>query len=375
MKLAFAIKSLGVAGGGAERVLAETAAGLARRGHEVVVISYDPPGTADFYPVEPAVERIRLGIGSGTRSATLSETLKRMRALRGLARRLGPDVAIGFMHSVYIPLGAALAGTGIPVVASEHIVFGHYRDKPLQGALLRLTPRLFAAMTAISERVRDTFPPAVRRRMTIVPNAVTAAPSRMADTAGAGRKILLSVGRLAEQKDHATLIAAFALLAESHPDWDLRIVGEGDLRSRLEAQVAAAGLEDRVFLPGSTPDIAAEYAAAQIFVMPSTYESFGLATAEGLAHGLPAIGFADCPGTNELIEEGANGLLVSGDDRPAALAAGLRRMMDDPVLRGKMAAAAPGSVRAFAIDPILDRWEDLLRSAARRPRAAAAPAA
>jgi glycosyltransferase involved in cell wall biosynthesis len=369
MKLLFAIKSMTVPGGGAERVLAEVASGLAARGHDVVIASYDRPGVPDFYEVHASIERIRLDIGS-TRPATLAETLRRMRGLRRLALRLRPDVAIGFMHSIYVPMGIALLGTGIPVVASEHIVFGHYGDKPLQNALLRLTPSFVAGMTAISERVLDTFPPGMKPRMTVVPNPVTTAPARLADTVGSGRRILLSVGRLTDQKDHATLISAFALLAGDHPEWDLRIVGEGDLRPMLEARIAAAGLGDRIFLPGSTHDIAAEYSAAQIFVMPSTYESFGLVTAEALAHGLPAIGFADCPGTNELIVDGVNGLLVSGSNRPAALAEGLGRLIRDPALRDSMAAAAPASVRQFALDPIVDRWEDLLSSIVQAPRPA-----
>lgn len=94
--------------------------------------------------------------------------------------------------------------------------------------------------------------------------------------------------------------------------------------------------------------------------MSSVYESFGLATAEALAHGLPAVGFADCPGTNELIESGINGILVSGDDRVEALAAGLETAMGDPQLRQRMSARGPDSVAEFSVEHIVDRWEGLL---------------
>jgi glycosyltransferase involved in cell wall biosynthesis/SAM-dependent methyltransferase len=359
MKLVFLIKSLGVAGGGAERVLADVTSGLAARGHDVTVVSYDRPGTQDFYPIDPAVRRIRLGVGREARPSGLWETLHRMRAVRRLAVAMRPDVLIGFMHSIYIPQGIALLGTGIPVVASEHIVFDHYRTKPMHGALLRLTPHITSAVTAISERVRASFPASIRRRMVVIPNPVSVAPAERADVAGPGRKTLLSVGRLTEQKDQRTLVAAFAELAERFPDWDLRIVGEGELRSDLERQIERLGLGARIALPGTTADIHAEYLNAQLFAMPSAYESFGLATAEALAHGLPAVGFADCPGTNEIIVDGVNGLLVEGGDRVAALAAGLAGLMGSGELRAGMAAAAPASVTAFDPELVVDRWEEL----------------
>jgi len=67
------------------------------------------------------------------------------------------------------------------------------------------------------------------------------------------------------------------------------------LREKLEASVEALGLDGRIQMPGAISDISSEHACAQPYVISSLYESQGLATAEALAHGLPAIGFADCP--------------------------------------------------------------------------------
>ena len=101
--------------------------------------------------------------------------------------------------------------------------------------------------------------------------------------------------------------------------------------------------------------------------MPSAYESFGLTTAEALSHGLPVVGFADCPGTNELVRDGVNGRLVAGPDRAGALAAGLARMMASPDERQRLGAAGPASIEGFAPERITDVWVDLLgRVAARR---------
>jgi glycosyltransferase involved in cell wall biosynthesis len=290
-----------------------------------------------------------------------------MAALRAIARERKPDVAIGFMHSVYLPLGLALIGTGIPLVASEHIVPAHYRSRLPERALLRLSPYLAVRITCVSEQVLRSFPKALQRKMIAVANPITVRTRGRADAVGASRdrKVVLAVGRLEPQKDHLTLIEAFAAVADSFPGWDLRIVGEGSLRLPLEASIVRLGLERRVQLPGAIKDIGTEYLNAQLFVTPSLYESFGLSTAEALAHGLPAIGFDDCQGVNELIRPGVNGLLVPGrGTRVSALAAALKSLMDDHALRARLVEPTPAVAERFHIERVLDEWERLLADAA-----------
>lgn len=364
MRILFVIKSLCLAGGGAERVLSQIASGLAERGQQVEIASFDGPEGTDFYPIHPAIIRHRLAIGNTSAESRAIETVRKICALRALLVRRKPAIAIGFMHSAYLPLGLAGLGLATPIVGSEHIVFDHYRTRPLQRALLNLAPKLCTKITAISELVRDSFPADIRRRMVIIPNPVILDAGGQADPAGGARKTLLTVGRLADQKDHRTLIEAFAQVADEFPDWNLRIVGEGDLRVPLEQQIACLNLAGRVELPGIRREIGEEYRSAQLFVMPSLYESFGLATAEALGYGLPTLGFARCMGTNELIEHGRNGLLVDGDDRSVALAEGLRRLMGDAKLRSRLALQGPSSVARFSLDRIVLQWESLVQQTA-----------
>ena len=361
LRLLFVIKSLAARGGGAERVLAEITAGLAEKGHSVTVASFDRPETEIFYQFHPKVARIALGLGKVGKHTSVAEGPARIAAIRRLLRQQRPDVAVGFMHSAFVLVAIAAIGTGVPVIASEHIVYGHYATRPLDRLMLRLVAPLLGVITTISEEMRRDFPEPLRRRMVIIPNPVRAGSGAVADVSRDGAKTLLAVGRLEGQKDHATLVSAFARLAPKYPDWRLRIVGEGVLRPQLETQIGELGLGGRAELPGAIPAIDAEYRNAQLLAVPSHYESFGLVTAEGLAHGLPVVGFADCPGTNELIEDGVNGVLVDGSDRPSALAAGLERLMGSAEERARMAAAAPASIAQFAPGPIIERWEALLR--------------
>ena len=367
MKSVFAIKALGLSGGGAERVFVDIVNGLVTRGHDITVLSYDKAATEAFYPLDPRVEWIRLGLGRTDHPATFRETAVRVRYLRRSLVDLEADVAVGFMHSMFIPLGLAMIGTGIPMIASEHVVPAHYAKHPLEHALLYLTPWLSRHITVVSEHVRAQYPAVLRNRMMELPNPVSRMPVVRADAIGANRsrKILLSVGRLAEEKDHATLIDAFALIAGHLNDWDLRIVGDGERRDRLQARIAAAGLEGRVSLPGATRDIESEYARAQLFVLPSLYESHGLALAEALAHGLPAVGFASCSGVSRLIRQGVNGTLVIGSNRVPALAGALEGLMANTPVRASL--VPPPMTPSEEHDPerILDRWENLIEESLR----------
>ena len=360
MKLLFWIPALGGGGGGAERVLSIVASGLAQRGHDVVVASADRPGTPSFYAFDPAIRRACLGEkpGASWHPMTLSR-------LRGELARSRPDVAVGFMFAGYATLVAAGTGTGVPIVASEHTAFEHYRRRGVQSHLLPVAAARFSAFTIPSERVRLGYPQVIADRMIVVPNPLPkVAPDEQNRCAKGERKRLLAVGNLREEKGHSVLIEAFARVAADHPDWELRIVGEGPLKGALERAIGSRDLTGRAEIAEVVSDIAAEYAEADLFVMPSSYESFGLATAEALAAGLPAVGFADCPGTNEIIRDGVNGLLVQGPDRAEALAVGLSRLMGEPALLAELSSRAPQSVAEYEAEGIVMRWEELLQSVA-----------
>ncbi len=369
MNLLFAIKSLGLRGGGAERVFANVVNGLALRGHRVCVTSFDPPDSAPFYPIDPRVERLSLGVGRVDRPTTIAEMIARVAALRMTVLPRKPDIAVGFMHSTYIPLGTALKGSGIPVVASEHTVPAHYRTRHVDRLLLRLAPALTQTITVVSEQARESFPKWIRNHMIVVPNLVQTRVQKKADLLlnGRGRKTLLSVGRLSIEKDFKTLIQAFSILAPKLPEWDLRIIGDGVERPKLEKLIFELNLHGRISMPGYTEAIDDEYASAQLFVLPSLYESLGLVVIEAMAHGLPAVGFSDCPGVNGLISHGRNGLLVdSQEERPAALAKALSLLMADDQLRAQMkpddsSGTAPGA----NCEQILDVWEIVLGKAIR----------
>ena len=362
MKICFAVKSLNNPGGGAERVLTDISSGLVELGHDVTIVTYDDPLEKSYYPLNQNIHKISLGIGKKNVRSTLLETIQRIIKLRRSIIQLCPDIVIGFMNSIYIPLGISLYGSNIPFIASEHTVSNYYSVHQFQNLLLQITPFITKKMTVVSDQVKNGYSNYLQKHMHVLHNPVSIYTQYMADdeSTSNNRKILLAVGSLSVFKDHAVLLHAFSKLSDEFSDWDLHIVGDGDLKQEFEIIVKMLGFEDRVYLPGNNPSIHEEYTNAHIFVIPSRFESFSLVVAEALAYGLPAIGFEDCPGVNKLIQSGKNGLLVSSDNRTSSLASGLRILMSDNDNR-KLFARNASLIRAdFNRTRIISDWEKLL---------------
>lgn len=126
------------------------------------------------------------------------------------------------------------------------------------------------------------------------------------------QKTVLAVGRLHEQKGFDLLLQAWQPIEEKHPEWTLRIVGEGPKRAELEAQMKSLQLQHVTFV-GRVADVAKEYAEASLFVLSSRYEGLPLALIEAMWSGVPCVSY-DCPqGPSELLAESRGWLVPNGD--------------------------------------------------------------
>ena len=367
MKVLFAIKSLNVLGGGAERVLVDVANGLSKRGYCVSVLTFDHPGRS-FFELLPSIERFNIACNEpGTPTKPLAFILS-IPTIRRKIAKFSPDVVIGFMHSTYIPLTIALYGANYHFVTSEHTDARHYINRPVQQCLKQWAESNAKAVTVPSEAARQSFVGTKNyHRMQVVENPVNPQPYMAAiGTVVSAPKVIVSVGRFMHEKDHATLISAFAAVANDFPDWQLKLVGDGQLRPALEAQCRTLGIESRVEMPGYARDVASAYADARFVVMSSIYEALPLVPIEALASGRAVIGFDDLAGLQEVICDGVNGLLVKGgvnrQDRIQSLEEGLRLLMNDLDLCIRLGAAGPASIKRFDIEAILNRWERVIHS-------------
>jgi glycosyltransferase involved in cell wall biosynthesis len=359
MRIALVISALSA--GGAERVIVTLANCWAARGWGVTLITFEPPGTTPYYPVDPRVALRQLGIASvgSPLWRAIRQNLRRIRALRHALRAAGPDLAIAFLAKINVLTVLASRGLGFPVVVSER---NNPERQRFRGIWSWLRQRLYGTaycVVAPSRGVLESFSGGIRRRGRVIPNPVDLTPAARAPR-GSGR--LVAVGRLAHQKGFDLLLQAFAEIAPAHPAWTLTIWGEGEERAALEALRASLGLAERVRLPGLTERPGQWVEDADIFVLSSRFEGFPNVIAEAMAAGLPVIAF-DCPwGTDEIVRDGEEGLLVPRED-VQALAAAMRRLMGDPELRHRLGEAGGRNVRRFGKEAIVAQWDALIRAA------------
>lgn len=192
-------------------------------------------------------------------------------------------------------------------------------------------------------------------RIAVVPPG-TLKPTAPQRAAQAGPCRLLTVATVTPRKGHRVLIAALARLKDRA--WRLRVIGslarDPGEAAAVRADIAAHGLGERVTLEGEWPQdrLSDAYASADLFVLASFHEGYGMAFAEALAHGLPIVATAG-GAVPETVPAGAGLLVPPGDE--VALAEALARVIDDAALRLRLAAAAAAAGRD------LPDWDEAVR--------------
>src|SRR5215216_458769 len=190
-------------------------------------------------------------------------------------------------------------------------------------------------------------------RFTVIPTGIDIAPYKRADGAALRSergwnddKVIISVGRLAEEKNWITLLQAFALAQKRHPKIRLVLLGDGPQAETLRQLAGELGITERVTFTGNVPfnDVPTYFKAADLFAFASLTETQGLVTLEAMASGLPVVA-VDASGTRDILEDGKQGFLTQND--PQGLANGLVKVLEDSSLVGKFKSAALRTSRAY----------------------------
>ena len=367
MKILVACRAFDKMAGGVERMAAALMNEMCRRGHAVVLLTWDGENAVPFYDLDPRIEWHKLALGDPAHKAGWGMRLQRALRVRRFVKTARPDLMIGFQHGTWLALELFTLGLRIPTVAAERSAPHRFEflEEGRRRRLIYLSFLLAERITIQCESYRSHYPAFLRPRIVTISNPVFPAGCR-ADPAGesALQKTLLCVGRLSYPKNQAVLIRAFAALAPNFPDWRLVLAGEGEDRPALEREIAALKMKNRISLPGAISAVGDIYAASQLFCLPSRWEGFPNTVAEAMAHCLPVTGFSECAGVRDLVQDGSNGLLAPGNGDEAALAAVLRRAMADPALRQRLGQAAAQTVQAYAPEKIFDAWENFFRDLA-----------
>jgi len=267
-------------------------------------------------------------------------------------RRLRPDIV--HTHLVHADVYGALGAGGLPLVSTKHnddrFRLGPFRY--VERALARRAKRVIAITEALRQFCVDQVGlPAAK--VEVIRYGLDALPAPWGDDGEVplpeGARILLSVGRLAEQKGVDVAVRALARIREREPAAVLVVLGEGPERPRLEAMAG-----EGVYLPGRVGDVASWYRRAEVLVHPARWEGFGLALLEAMLAGKPVVA-TDVSSAPEIVAGGETGLLVPPDD-PAALADAVLELLADPAHAAAMGEAGLARARnEFSVAKMADR--------------------
>lgn len=356
-RIAFFLPDFG--GGGAERVQLAIIRHLLAKGHEIdLILAFEGGVLLPLLPPEVRVIELRARrlIGS----------------FPGLVRYLKAErpwslQAIMWPCTVIAAAARMVARSSTRLLLSEHSTLSRQYPGPRKRLALQATIRLFYPRADRVISVSKGAAADVERLAGMPPGSVEVVynpmdlPSPLPDAALAGPKWLgacprlIAVGRLTAEKNHDLLLRAFALLLGSHPDAALIILGEGELRPRLEERRRQLGLDRKVHLPGFVLDPWQLLVSADLFVLSSDFEGMSLVLIEAMHAGLRVVS-TDCQaGPAELLDGERYGRLA-----PVGDAEGLARAMREELAAPRNPERQRARAREVTGLANLERYETLL---------------
>ena len=354
---------------------------LTRRGHNVFVFSQE----SDYEDQEPFIFRypsLNLPIGVDIPAAIpISPHLD----------RVIPAIKLDVIHTHHpFLLGQTAAAKAqehnLPLVFTFHTQYREYThyvpfqaetvqnflknalDRWLQDFMRRCQHIIIPSESMREILVREY---GLKNKYTVIPTGIDLEAYRNADRKKIRDRrrwkkdtVMVSVGRLAPEKNWPTLIHAAASVIKDHPRFRLALIGSGAERKNLEKLTRELGIRKRVTFIGSLPfsEVPSYMKAADLFGFASITETQGLATLEAMAAGLPGVA-VNASGTRDILKHGHQGYLVKNEAE--ALAAGIKRLLENPERMRKFAAAAYKKAQSFNIELLTNKLLGVYKQAIR----------
>lgn len=367
-----------LSGAGAQRVLIHLADSWSRRGHDVSIITTHKSSDALLPP--PSVRRVYIdGWTEDTHRATYAIAKERyentldwsriddyllenpqfrrcVASLRAELVKCSADLVISFAGSANMTAILACAPLqGVRVVVREGNDPRRFSTTHIYNALRRyVSERADCVVCNTKSACRFILSNVPTANVVYIPNPVATFD---ADALPWVHPTILTVGRLAAQKDHMSLLSAFA--GASLGSWRLAIVGAGDLENQLRSAAHQLGISGSVDWYGFVRNPFPYYKSSQIFVLPSRFEGMPNALLEAMSFSLPCIVTDGSEGILEVVDDGETGLVVPAGN-VAELTRALLLLAEDAGLRSRLGANARRSVGRYALENVVSIWDDAL---------------
>lgn len=376
MKIAYCIPALNYPCG-MERVLTLKANYFAEVfGYEIHIFLTDGEGRKPYYDLHPSITVHQLNINySHLNRLPLYKKIPQYMAKQRLFKkklnehlcRIKPDITISLLRRDINFINKLTDGSiklgEIHFNKSNYRDFSNSRLPSFIRAIVRkfwriqLTRQLRQLERFIVLSHEDASEWTELTNVEVIYNPLPFFPEQIAD---GSRKQVIAAGRYVPQKGFDRLILAWQFVTRKHPDWMLRIYGEG-MRAELQQLIDSLGVTSSCILEPAVPNIVEKYCESSVFVLSSRFEGFGMVIIEAMACGVPPVSFT-CPcGPRDIINDGKDGLLVENGNIEE-LAEKICYLIENEETRKEMGRQARADVQRFKIEYIAEQWKKLFES-------------
>lgn len=343
---------------------------LVERGYEVILVSdsYSKSGTP--VPINPNVKKINLSAKTNNFLKNIWIIIRSILPItffryKKLFKQEQPNVIICYFNKDLIN-ATLFQFHNIPIIMMMHNPPNEIFANVRKGFSKFFTDRAFnranviqVLMNSFAKEVSNIY---LNKNVVVIPNQVPM-PIEKADLT-IEHKTIIHVAQIAKDfKRQHLLIEAFSKIAKDFPDWKVHFFGKvkkgkhTKYFNELQNRIKELGLEKQLLFKGFSNNITHEYLKSDIVTLPSFSEGFGYGLADGLAIGLPGIGFANAPAINELIINNTTGFLVKDIEDYANK---LAQLMTNKNLRIQMGNNARKDMNRYNPQSVIDKWVNLI---------------
>lgn len=366
MKILFVVDKLEV--GGTERSAVTLCNYWVNKGYDIyLIVIFSGKGKNDYF-LEKNVKLIYLADIVKSKKKNIFNSIHRLVKLRILLNKIKPNLILSFLTHVNVVTIIFSINSNIPRIISERN-YPPLKITPLFWIIARKFLYRYADCLVVQTKTtKKWIDKNIKTKKTfIIPNpCIHPVPlsNPVIDTHKIFKKnikYIIAVGRFDKQKGFEILIKVFSKIIKDHNEWNLIIVGDGNLRKKYINLIKNLKLENKVILPGRAGNIQDFYNKSDIFVLSSKYEGFPNVLLEAMSNGLPVISTNCKTGPSDIINHYQNGILISLENFEIELFNELKKLIIDHTLREKLSNESIKVKDTFSILNIHLQWENLFK--------------
>jgi glycosyltransferase involved in cell wall biosynthesis len=330
---------------GTERMTILLANELHLRGFKIILIALRKE-LGVFFPLNEGIEIYYLS----DIKFKLLEYIVDIFRLRELLKKIQPDIVISIGNMFFRTLPATIDSKYKLFSWHHNVKYGVYSKltfKILNILIANFSDKFVLLSEANADFIRKKYN---NKKVTSIPNPLTIRgkiiPSDLQN------KTILYVGRICKEKGTDLLLQAWKIICEKYSDWHLQLVGQMEKSFVLEN---AKG----IIINNAVASVEEFYGSSSIFVIPSRAENLPLVVIEAKSFGLPIVSTNWGMNAQDMVQNEVDGFIVENFD-VANLAEKIMRLMKDETLRKRMGAASLKSSEKYALEIIMDKWENLV---------------